>query len=156
MLQCGYFGLLLLLVWTEVNVSQDPTSCVQATNGTTSSSSPAADVKADPSLTQTGDLYLSCANANFLEFVWSVMMGIGYTVVAKNTQTAPLTVAFYISSYCLVAATSGKARVVRHHRHVYNHYLWLWAVASVTTSVVVSSIAGLTVMTLHYTFIAAP
>ena len=119
--ELGFFGLLLLLVWTEAN-SYDP----EARNVARSSSSMSSN-KPPPTLHNICKL---------LEYLWSVVLGFSYAIVARATQTVALTSAFYLAVISI---------------HVYVR-LRLPKWPSITASVTVSSIAGICLMVCLYVY----
>ena len=74
--QSGYFGLLLLLSWTDSRKNADTTVTTEDT---------------------AEDTMQSCALDNFY-CLWPCMMGFAYSIVAIETHTVPLTTIFYVSS----------------------------------------------------------
>lgn len=97
MFGCGFFGLLLLLMWTEVNNSSHtrPSQVVHEFNDEPSfthnphENSPSEMENASPPTT------------NKLWFVWAVILGLIYSIVAKATHTVALTTTFYIATVLL-------------------------------------------------------
>ena len=121
MFGCGYFGLLLLLVWAEAGHPQPSQADEASIIDTPTTIEKTYYIPRPPT---TNVLW-------FINVLWSIILGLIYTIVAKATHTVALTTTFYIASLCFVA-----------RKNV------LWTMTGVTTSVCFSSFTGLIVLML--------
>ena len=116
----GFFSLLLLLVWTEVNTHSLATRNVVYSN---SSKHPNKQPPTSHNL------------CNLLEYLWSVVLGFAYAVVAKATQTVALTFAFYLAVILI---------------YVFNLIGKVQKLPSVSASITLSTFAGVCLMVCLY------
>ena len=127
--QFGFFSLLLLLVWTEVN-THNPVPSKISTHAHRRTWS--------GSLKHPNELAPTSHNlCNLLEYLWSVVLGFSYAAVAKATQTVALTSAFYLAVILI---------------HVFKPIGNVQKSPNVSASVTVSSFAGVCLMVCLYIY----
>ena len=130
----GYFGLLLLLVWSEGDHCQSYTQTETATESA-SSHSTNSPTTADRDISNTKPpairVYASLFN-NLPVLALSCVMGMAYTVTAQHTGTLPITAAFYIAALSL-------SWVLLPYRHNED----IWKNSSISASIITSSLVGL-------------
>ena len=91
MFQLGYYGLLLLIVLSEVRgyKQQSRVGSSEKREG------PASACSVTESTTSYGRGFRVWA-ASIVDWIWLIIMGVDFTVLAINTDTLPITIAFFL------------------------------------------------------------
>ena len=132
MFQVGYFGILLLLIWSEANRASSHPSITSKGNQKKGSVS-TSDLHRERTVPSRTTAPPESAN-DVITWAWSVVTGVFYSIFANNTRTIPVTMIFQ-------AVVLGGVSLWRHtrlepHKSRFG-FLWNWSpdlyIARITT-----------------------